>query len=341
MTVSTTKAEQIHNGNGAATSFPTNFKVLSPADLTVVLRDIETGEETVLTGSADYSVSGTGDDAGATVTYPLTGDPLTPFEQLILSRESAFSQPDSIRNQTGFFPSVLEDGYDRLVLMAQENKAKIDRAIQKAIGSNLDPVLPALFGANRALVSDEAGSKFVEGPTTDEIAGAQGFAQAAENSADSASSSATEASESESAASTSETNAGNSATAAGQSETKAQQWAEEPEDSEVEPGSFSAFHWAAKAEATVIFDVGEIGSLAFLARPEIGTINSGATYPGSELRYAGFSRSEPGDLEDKDAVRVELGNFVPAESQWRALGYAGESSLGVQRGGATLFIRIF
>jgi hypothetical protein len=39
-----------------------------------------------------------------------------------------------------------------------------------------------------------------------------------------------------------------SATNASASETKAQQWAENPEDVPVEPGEFSAYHWAKKAE---------------------------------------------------------------------------------------------
>ncbi|TDX29098.1 hypothetical protein DFO67_108142 [Modicisalibacter xianhensis] len=51
------------------------------------------------------------------------------------------------------------------------------------------------------------------------------------------------------AAGTSETNAGNSATAAGASATKADRWANEAEDVEVEPGKFSAFHFAQKAAA--------------------------------------------------------------------------------------------
>lgn len=49
------------------------------------------------------------------------------------------------------------------------------------------------------------------------------------------------------AAGQSETNAGNSETAAGNSATKAQEWAENPEDTEVETGKYSSLHHAAKA----------------------------------------------------------------------------------------------
>jgi len=169
MTVSTTKAEQVHTGNDAATSFPTNFKVLEAADLTVQLRIIATGVETTLQNGVDYTVSNLGDDAGATVNYPITGDPLASTEQLILARESTFTQPDSIRNQTGFFASILEDGYDRVVMMAQENRARVERTLQVAIGTNLDPRLPTLPG-DHSIVTSPDGTKFIRGPSTSEIA---------------------------------------------------------------------------------------------------------------------------------------------------------------------------
>lgn len=67
-------------------------------------------------------------------------------------------------------------------------------------------------------------------------------------SATSAGNSATSATASASTASTAETNASASAAAALASENKAEQWAEELEDVEVEPGKYSALHWAAKAQ---------------------------------------------------------------------------------------------
>lgn len=70
----------------------------------------------------------------------------------------------------------------------------------------------------------------------------------AATSATSAGNSATSATASATTASTAATNASNSATAALASENKAEQWAENPEDVEVETGKFSALHWAAKAQ---------------------------------------------------------------------------------------------
>lgn len=78
-------------------------------------------------------------------------------------------------------------------------------------------------------------------------------------SASAASTSETNSSTSETNSSASETNAAASASAASTSETnaaaseaKAEDWAEETEDVEVETGKYSAKHWSAKAEETLI-----------------------------------------------------------------------------------------
>lgn len=168
MTVTTTKAEQTHTGNGAATSFATNFKLLNSSDLVVKTRVIATGVESVKTLGVDYSISGIGADAGATVTYPLSGDELPATEEIILIREVAFSQTTSIRNQSGFFPAVLEDAYDLTVMMAQQNKAQTDRALKLPIGNTINPDIP-IIGAGRVIAVNAAGTAFEQGPSITEI----------------------------------------------------------------------------------------------------------------------------------------------------------------------------
>ena len=77
---------------------------------------------------------------------------------------------------------------------------------------------------------------------------AEGSASSAEISADAASSSEQNAATSEQNASDSADDASTSASNALDSENRAQQWAQEDEDVEVDPGEFSAFHWAQKAQ---------------------------------------------------------------------------------------------
>lgn len=77
---------------------------------------------------------------------------------------------------------------------------------------------------------------------------ASNSASAAATSESNALTSANNAAVSESNAATSASNASTSETNAGLFEDKAQQWANEAEDTEVEPGLYSAFHWSEKAE---------------------------------------------------------------------------------------------
>lgn len=81
---------------------------------------------------------------------------------------------------------------------------------------------------------------------------AESAATTATTKASEASTSATNASNSATAAATSATNSSNSATASSTSATLAQRWANEDEDVIVASGEYSAYHWAAKAEASAI-----------------------------------------------------------------------------------------
>ena len=182
MTVSTTKAEQVYTGNAAATTFATNFKLLEASHLIVRIRTIATGAEVTKTLDVDYSISGLEADAGATVTYPISGSPLPATEQIVLIRSVPFEQNTSIKNQTGFFPSVLENAYDLIVMMAQQVNDKAKRSLQFAVGSTFSQELPLLSG-NRTLVTNAGGTAFIQGPTVTAIESAEANATAAAASA--------------------------------------------------------------------------------------------------------------------------------------------------------------
>lgn len=83
---------------------------------------------------------------------------------------------------------------------------------------------------------------------------ADGSAVAAAASAAAAASSATTATDEAAAAALSASNAGASETNAADSEAKARKWAEEAEGVEVEPGEYSAYHWAQQAYSYSSFD---------------------------------------------------------------------------------------
>ncbi|MGF7008122.1 hypothetical protein [Aminobacter sp. BE322] len=117
---------------------------------------------------------------------------------------------------------------------------------------------------------------------------AAGSATTATTQATNASNSATAAAGSAATATTQATNASNSATAAAGSATLAQDWAAKAEDDPVSGGLYSAFHWAMKAAASVVGNIGAaIHSLTDKATPtgadELAISDSAAAWASKRL----------------------------------------------------------
>ena len=95
MTISSaTRKAGPYTGNDVTTSFPFTFKVFAAADLTVVR--LEGGVETELTLNSHYSVTLNADqnaNPGGSITYPISGAPLTPDQQLTIGGDLGFTFP--------------------------------------------------------------------------------------------------------------------------------------------------------------------------------------------------------------------------------------------------------
>ena len=115
-------------GDGVVTSFNYNFRIDDEDDLVVIHTDA-TGVETTLTITADYTVAGVGDEAGGTITYPVSGSPLLATETLTLKRVLALTQLTNLRNQGGYFPEVQETALDRLLMQVQQLDEQLGRAL--------------------------------------------------------------------------------------------------------------------------------------------------------------------------------------------------------------------
>ncbi len=138
MTVQTTSNKAgPYTGNGATVTWGATFRVDQPADLQVILTN-EVGGETVL-NPAQYTVSGVGDPAGITVTYPVSGAPLASTQKITLLRVVDYDQQTSITNQGGFYPRVIEAALDRIVFQCQQLAEKVGRAVTIPISSQQDP----------------------------------------------------------------------------------------------------------------------------------------------------------------------------------------------------------
>lgn len=130
MTVPTSDNREEYTGNDATTSFDYAFKIFEDSDLQVYLQAAD-GTETLLFLNTNYSVSGAGDLAGGSVTYPLSGDPLASDEKLIILRVLDVVQETDLRNQGAYYPQVVEDEFDRSRMIDQQQQEEINRALKR------------------------------------------------------------------------------------------------------------------------------------------------------------------------------------------------------------------
>ncbi len=118
-------------GNGVTTAFPFSYKVFTREDVTALLSDGLT--ETPLVLDSDFSVSINADqnaNPGGTVTYPVSGSPMSASYTLTLSSDLAELQPLSLSNQGGFYPKVIENAFDRCVILLQQLRSIADRTLR-------------------------------------------------------------------------------------------------------------------------------------------------------------------------------------------------------------------
>lgn len=251
MTISSTTDRASFPGNGVTVSFPLPFRFFSDADIVAELIEDSTGLVTELDLGIDYTLTGAGDpevDGSPTGTIDPTVAPAAGFT-LFVRRVMPLTQPTDIVNQGRFYPELHETVFDRLTMLIQQAALGSSRVIQVPAADPVPGLLPnAASRALRVFAFDADGDPVVSSLTLTQLeqqpAGAAASAAAAAASAAAASDSATEASGFANAASA-------SATQAQGFSLKAQEWAENPEDDPVEPGQFSAKHWAAKSAASV------------------------------------------------------------------------------------------
>jgi len=228
MTISSsTRKAGPYAGNGA-TQFAFGFKVFATSDLVVTYSDGIT--ETPLLLNTDYTVSLNADqnaNPGGTVTFPAAGSsrPVLPgTSTLTITGAIAELQPTSISNQGGFYPKVIEDALDRVVILAQQLRELASRSVSfpksdPALGTAL-PL--AASRAGKALIFNPDGSVGISADNyVNQTAATAASAAAAASSASNASASAASASASASSATTSANSANTSAGSATQSASQA------------------------------------------------------------------------------------------------------------------------
>lgn len=171
MTVSTQPSSQTFLGNGSTTLFTYTFIGVTADDLEVIYTDAD-GVNTTLSPSVYTLVIS--DPAvgelwgiGGTVTYPLTGSPISTGTQLTVNRIVPYTQDVSIGNQGAFYPQAVEEGLDLLEMQLQQVNNQQTYSLKTPF-TDADPpdVLPAAAErANNYLVFDNLGQPTVTSVT--------------------------------------------------------------------------------------------------------------------------------------------------------------------------------
>jgi hypothetical protein len=159
MTVSTTIIKNFHNGNGSATNFAYQFRILEDTDLLVIIRTNSTGAETTKTLSTHYTVAGAGDASGGSITFTGGNTPAI-GETVVIRRNVPQTQAiDYIANDP--FPAEThEEGLDRGTMVAQQVAEESDRSIKLSRTNTMTSTeftVGATDRANKVLAFDSAG----------------------------------------------------------------------------------------------------------------------------------------------------------------------------------------
>lgn len=246
MTTAATDRVVEYTGNSATTEFSYPFKVVATTDLVVVIRTIADGSE-VTADPSTYSVVANAENVGGVVTYPLAGSPIANTVKIFITSSTPLTQTITVENQQAYNANVASSVWDKLTILIQELADKLTRV----------PLLPLNAGtitfpspvAGQVLVGNATG--YENGPSADEISGAQAAANAAAL----------------------------SATAAGESEDLAALWAAEDEDTPVSGGLFSALHYAAKAAASALLN----DPVVLLARDQQAGYSTAVATPSTDF----------------------------------------------------------
>lgn len=168
MTISSTNSKAIGRGNGVTTAWVYPFKIPTIADVLVTV--ISAAGVSTQIPAAAYNISGVGTDAGGSVTYPLAGAPLAAGASIVIERVLAMTQPTNLENQGSFFPNVVEDALDRIVMLIQQMAGGV-RDLDLAMlfpATDVNPVTTIpnqVARANKYLAFDASGNPIVLGGT--------------------------------------------------------------------------------------------------------------------------------------------------------------------------------
>ena len=172
MTVSSTTNRVSSVGNGVTTAFSFPYPYRASTDLTVIVRTIATGAESVKTTPTDYTWSGvadsgTGGYSSATITFVTA--PTSAQEVHIIRNVPAVQTVDLTSGGT-IVPATLEGGLDKIYQAQQYAADALDRVMRaKRTDPALSELPSAISRANKVLGFDSNGQPTVSTNTLSQI----------------------------------------------------------------------------------------------------------------------------------------------------------------------------
>jgi len=144
MTVTNTTNKVSYAGDDATSAFPFAFKAYVDTDLEVVLINDSTSVETTLVLNTNYTIAFTNAVKPSAGTVTLTGanSPLATGFTLVIRRILPFTQEIDLVDNEGTPAATYEEGYDRGVMLIQQMKEEIDRALKQAVTATTSLEIP-------------------------------------------------------------------------------------------------------------------------------------------------------------------------------------------------------
>lgn len=136
MTLPVNPRRNDYTGTGLLAVYAYTFKIFAAADLQVIVADQNGVEYPDLVLGVDFSVAGVGASGGSSISLINAGQAWlngqgflqANFHLTILGARGA-QQDTSVRNQGPYFPNVIEDAFDKLVVLVQQLFEKAGRTI--------------------------------------------------------------------------------------------------------------------------------------------------------------------------------------------------------------------
>jgi hypothetical protein len=133
MTLSSATARNSYACNGSTTVFPYTFKILDEAHIQVILQD-EDGNETILTLTTHYTVSGVDAAGGGNVTTVAT---YAAGYTIVLLRNVPIEQTTNYIEHDAFPAESHEEALDKMMMVLQQQEEVLSRCLQVKRASGL------------------------------------------------------------------------------------------------------------------------------------------------------------------------------------------------------------